>query len=134
MATTFDSVCAGDSIDGPRVAVSRNVMRLCCEASSDNPLKLDDACMKSRAGFGPITRMITEWAYPAGATHRRLETRWIKPVQPGDTIQPSGIVRAKQSTGKSRWVLIELQVKNQRGEKVATGEARVEFPMDLFCQ
>jgi 3-hydroxybutyryl-CoA dehydratase len=25
-------------------------------------------------------------------------------------------------------------VKNQAGEKVATGEALVEFPRDLFCQ
>ena len=27
-----------------------------------------------------------------------------------------------------------LDVKNQSGEKVATGEALVEFPRDLFCQ
>jgi hypothetical protein len=30
--------------------------------------------------------------------------------------------------------LIDLVVKNQREEKVATGEALVEFPRDLFCQ
>jgi 3-hydroxybutyryl-CoA dehydratase len=31
-------------------------------------------------------------------------------------------------------VLIDVVVKNQAGEKVATGEALVEFPRDLFCQ
>ena len=57
-----------------------------------------------------------------------------KPVKPGALIQPSGVIKAKQSTAKSRWVRIDVVVKNQHGEKVATGEAMVEFPMDLFCQ
>jgi 3-hydroxybutyryl-CoA dehydratase len=73
--------------------------------------------------------MLTDWAYPAGAIHRRLETRWVKPVRPGDTIRPVGIVKAKQVTQKSRWVLIDVLVKNQSDEKVATGEAMVEFPL-----
>jgi len=78
--------------------------------------------------FGLITRMLTDWAYPAGAIQRRLETRWLKPVKPGDTIQPLGVVKSKQSTQKSRWVLIDVLVRNQRGEHVAAGEAMVEFP------
>jgi acyl dehydratase len=73
--------------------------------------------------------MITDWAYPQGAVHRRLETRWVKPVKPGDTIQPVGIIKAKQVTQKSRWVLIDVLVRNQNDEKVATGEAMVEFPL-----
>jgi acyl dehydratase len=50
-------------------------------------------------------------------------------VRPGDTIQPVGIVKSKQATDKSRWVLIDVMVRNQAGEKVATGEAMVEFPL-----
>jgi acyl dehydratase len=73
--------------------------------------------------------MITDWAYPRGAIHRRLETRWLKPVRPGDTIQPTGTVKSKQATTKSRWVLLDVMVRNQTGEKVATGEAMVEFPI-----
>jgi acyl dehydratase len=149
MTTTFDSLSAGDTIDGPQFAVTRESIRLFCDASLDyNPLHLDDEYMKGSFGktqfggiimhgmnnFGLISRMITDWAYPAGAIHRRLETRWVKPVKPGDLIQPSGMIKAKQSTTKSRWVLIDVVVKNQHGEKVATGEAMVEFPMDLFCQ
>ena len=149
MTVTFDHLKIGDVIDGPVFSVSRESIRLFCDASLDyNPLHLDDDYMKGDFGktnfggiimhgmnnFGLISRMITDWAYPAGALHRRLETRWVKPVKPGDLIQPSGIIKAKQSTAKSRWVLIDLVVKNQHGEKVATGEAMVEFPMDLFCQ
>jgi 3-hydroxybutyryl-CoA dehydratase len=138
MTTTFDSLSAGDVIGGPPFAVTRRSIRLFCDAPlDDTPLLLNDEYVKGspgKANFGPISRMITDWAYPAGAIHRRLETRWVKPVRPGDLIQPSGIIKAKQATEKSRWVLIDVVVRNQHGEKVATGEAMVEFPMDLFCQ
>ena len=145
MTTSFENLNAGDSIDGPKFAVSRESIRLFCDASLDyNPLHLDDDFMKGNFGkthfggiimhgmnnFGLISRMITDWAYPAGAVHRRLETRWVKPVKPGDTIQPTGIVKSKQVTKNSYWVLIDVMVRNQNDEKVATGEAMVEFPHD----
>src|SRR3954466_13616898 len=142
--SAFENLQAGDTIDGPKFAVSRESIRLFCDASLDyNPLHLDDDFMKGNFGkthfggvimhgmnnFGLITRMITDWAYPAGAIHRPPWTRRVKPVKPGDTIQPSGIIKAKQSTEKSRWVLIDVVVKNQDDEKVAVGEAMVEFPL-----
>src|ERR1700730_12654856 len=144
MTTTFESLSAGDTIDGPTFAVSRESIRLFCDASLDyNPLHLDDDYMKGSFGktnfggiimhgmnnFGLITRMITDGAYPPGAIHRRLETRWVKPVMPGDTIQPVGIIKSKQVTQRSRWVLIDVLVRNQNDEKVAIGEAMVEFPL-----
>ena len=143
MTTTFENLGEGDSIEGAKFAVSRESIRLFCDGSLDyNPLHLDDDYMKGSFGktnfggiimhgmnnFGLISQMITDWAYPAGAIHRRLETRWVKPVKPGDTMQPTGIVKSKQATHNSRWVLIDVMVKNQAGEKVATGEAMVEFP------
>ena len=143
MTITFDSLADGDTIEGPTFAVSRESIRLFCDASLDyNPLHLDDDYMKGNFGktnfggiimhgmnnFGLISRMMTDWAYSADAIHRRLETRWVKPVRPGDTIQPTGIVKSKQTTANSRWVLIEVMVRNQNDEKVATGEAMVEFP------
>src|ERR1044072_3030859 len=88
MTTTFDSLSAGDQIDGPKFAVTRESIRLFCDASLDyNPLHLDDEYMKGSFGkthfggiimhgmnnFGLISRMITDWAYPAGAVHRRLD-------------------------------------------------------------
>ena len=145
MTATFEELKTGDAIEGPAFAVSRESIRLFCDASLDyNPLHLDDEFMKGDFGktnfggiimhgmnnFGLIARMITDWAYPAGATHRRLETRWLKPVRPGDTIQPTGIVKSKQTTVNSRWVLIDVVVRNQNDEKVATGEAMVEFPQN----
>lgn len=143
MTTSFENLAVGNTISGPKFVVSRESIRLFCDGSLDyNPLHLDDDYMKNSFGktnfggiimhgmsnFGLITRMLTDWAYPAGAIHRRLETRWLKPVKPGDTIQPMGVVKSKQITQNSRWVLIDVLVRNQKDEHVATGEAMVEFP------
>ena len=144
MSNAFDTLKPGLTIEGTPFSPTRETIRAFCDASLDhNPLHWDDDYMKGDFGrtnfggiimhgmnnFGLITRMLTDWADPAGAIHRRLETRWLKPVKPGDTIQPEGIIKAKQVTQKSRWVLIDVLVKNQNGEKVATGEAMVEFPV-----
>ncbi|MCK7475357.1 MAG: MaoC family dehydratase [Rhodopseudomonas palustris] len=141
--TAFEQVSVGDAIPGPSFTVTRDSIRLFCEASLDyNPLHLDDTYMQGHFGktqfggvimhgmtnFGLITRMITDWCCPLAAIHRRLETRWLKPVRLGDTIAPSGVVTAKHTTAASRWVMIAVTVRNQDGEQVASGEAMVEFP------
>lgn len=143
MSIQFDDITPGYKLEGREFAVSRESIRAFCDASLDyNPLHLDDDYMqgsfgKTRFGgiimhgmnnFGLITSMLTDWAYEAGAIHRRLETRWLAPVKPGDTIRPFGTVKARQVTAKSRWVTIDVEVRNQRDEKVAVGEALVEFP------
>jgi len=143
MTDRYDALEPGSRIEGPSFAVSRESIRLFCDGSLDyNPLHLDDDYMKGSFGktnfggiimhgmnnFGLITRMLTDWAEPMGATHRRLETRWLKPVKPGDTIQPTGTVKHKTKSTRARWVVIDVAVHNQRGEAVAAGEAMVEFP------
>ena len=143
MATEFETLLPGAAIDGAPFAVSRESIRLFCDGSLDyNPLHLDDDYMKSSFGrtqfggvimhgmnnYGLLARMITDSAYPAGALFRRMETRWLMPVKPGDTIRPRASVRARQVTAKSRWVTLDVEVRNQRDEQVATGEALVEFP------
>lgn len=143
MTVMFENLNTGDLIEGPAFNVSRESIRLFCDASLDyNPLHLDDNYMKGNFGktnfggiimhgmnnFGLISRMLTDWAFAAGAVHRRLETRWLKPVKPGDTIRPSGVVKSKQVTEKSRWVIVDVVVNNQINENVAMGEAMVEFP------
>ena len=142
--TTFEALEPGMRIDGAAFPVTRESIRAFCEGSLDfNPLHLDDNYMRGSFGktnfggiimhgmtnFGLMTRMLTDWALPMGAVQRRLETRWLKPVKPGDTIQPVGTIKAKQTTDKSRWVLIDVAMRNQNGDAVATGEAMVEFPI-----
>ena len=143
MTGFFDALTLSTSIDGPSFAVSRESIRQFCEASLDfNPLHLDDDYMQGNFGrtnfggiimhgmnnFGLITRMLTGWAYENGGIHRRLETRWLAPVKPGDCIRPRGKVTAKQVTAKSRWITVAVEVRNQHDEIVASGEALLEFP------
>jgi 3-hydroxybutyryl-CoA dehydratase len=145
MSDMYEEIRAGESIEGPRFAVTRETIREFCDASLDyNPLHLDDEYMKGSFGgteyggiimhgmtnFGLITRMLTDWLYERGGVHRRLETRWRAPVRPGDTIRPRARVAHKKITHKSRWLLLEVEVRNQRDELVATGEAMAEFPRD----
>jgi 3-hydroxybutyryl-CoA dehydratase len=145
MTDVFAIIQPGRRIEGARFEVTRETIRAFCDGSLDyNPLHLDDEYMKGSFGktqfggvimhgmtnFGLLSRMLTDWAYEAGAIHRRLETRWRAPVRPGDTIHPRATIKAKQETAKSRWVLLDVEMTNQRGETVATGEAMVEFPLE----
>ena len=143
MTPTTELPRAGDKIEGAAFSPTRESIREFCEASLDfNPLHLDDDYMKESFGktqfggiimhgmnnFGVISRMLTEWLEPIGGVQRRLETSWKSPVRPGDTITPRAVVASVRETRLSRWATLDVQVLNQRGETVATGEAMVEFP------
>ncbi|MBN9427085.1 MAG: MaoC family dehydratase [Burkholderiales bacterium] len=134
----------GFQIQGQPFSPTRETIREFCEASLDfNPLHLDDNYMKGSFGktqfggiimhgmtnFGIISRMLTDWLLPIGGIHRRLETRWRVPVKPGDTIRPHGTVSSLKRTDSACYALLDIQVKNQRDEVVATGEAMVELPI-----
>ncbi|NKJ48488.1 phosphate acetyltransferase [Burkholderia sp. SG-MS1] len=146
MTNAFDTLQAGQQIDGTPFSPTRETIREFCEASLDfNPLHLDDEYMKGSFGrtsfggiimhgmnnFGVITKMLTDWLYPRGGVQRRLETRWKAPVKPGDTITPTATITVVQVTKKGRWATLDVQVSNQRGETIAVGEAMVEFPAVL---
>jgi acyl dehydratase len=143
MTQAFDSLAIGQKIEGAPFSPTRESIRAFCEASLDyNPLHLDDNYMQGDFGrtnfggiimhgmnnFGVITRMLTDWLYERGGGQRRLETRWKAPVKPGDTNTPLAVITATRKTEQSRWATLDVQVLNQRGETVASGEAMVEFP------
>lgn len=139
----FNAITAGDQFTGPDFTVSRDTIKRFAEASLDfNPLhfdddymggnfgktKFDDVIMHGMNNFALITRTLTDWLIPRGGYHRRLETKWVKPVTPGDTITPNVIVTDKVMTDGSRWVMLDVRVANQHDQTVATGQAMAEFP------
>ncbi len=139
----YDKIGSGEEFKGAAFEVSRETIRDFAEGSLDfNPLHLDDNYMHGQFGktkfkgvimhgmsnFGLLTRMLTDWLGPRGGVHRRMETRWLAPVYPGDTITPMGKVKQKNVTAKSRWMLIDVEMRNQKGELIAAGEAMAEFP------
>ena len=139
----FSALAEGEIIKGHPFTVSRDTIARFAEASLDfNPLHFDADYMTKDFGktnfggvimhgmqnFALIARTLNDWLIPRGGYHRRLETRWLKPVKPGDTITPTATVASKQTTEKGRWVLFDVEVTNQRGEIVAAGQAMAEFP------
>ncbi len=140
---SFEKLSIGQEIVGTPFSPTRESIRDFCEASLDfNPLHLDDEYMKGDFGrtnfggiimhgmnnFGVITKMLTDWLFEQNAVQRRLETRWKSPVKPGDTITPKGRITSLKKTANSRWVCLDVEVRNQRDEVVAIGEAMAEFP------
>ncbi|MGB3070268.1 MAG: MaoC family dehydratase [Ottowia sp.] len=140
---SFEQLSIGQEIVGTPFSPTRETIRDFCEASLDfNPLHLDDDYMKGDFGktnfggiimhgmnnFGVITKMLTDWLHEQNAVQRRLETRWKSPVKPGDTITPRGRITSLKKTSNSRWACLDVEVRNQRNEVVAVGEAMAEFP------
>ncbi|ANK79800.1 MAG: phosphate acetyltransferase [Rhizobiales bacterium NRL2] len=139
----FDKVTTGEVIHGRAFTVTTETIQDFGDASLDyNPLHFDPEWMKendfggTRFGtvimhgmqnFALITRTLTDWLIPRGGYHRRLETRWIKPVKLGDTITPEATVSRKNPTDGGNWVQFDVVVRNQHGEPVATGQALAEF-------
>lgn len=139
----YEEIEIGHVIDGPSIDVTNDMIREFAEASFDfNALHLDDKFMGREFGktrfegviahgmmtFSLMTRMMTDWLWPRGGIHRRLETRWLKPVYHGDTITFGATVSKKLKTSKGQWILFRLEVKNQKGDLVAKGESMAESP------
>ena len=76
--------------------------------------------------FSFMTSVVTNWCAPSGGFVSGLESKFLRPVRPGDTITCTGVVSEKhpRQSGKS-FVVIELTAENQRGDKVAVASARV---------
>ena len=102
----FEEIQVGQIIDGRPMEISRETIREFAEASLDfNPLHLDSEYMAGQefgktkfkqviahgmTNFALITRMMTDWLWPQGGIHRRLETRWLKPRIFGRHGHPEG--------------------------------------------
>jgi 3-hydroxybutyryl-CoA dehydratase len=144
-STIFEEIQIGQVIEGRSMAITKDTIREFAEASLDfNPLHLDSDYMAKQefgktkfnqviahgmTNFFLITRMMTDWLWPRQGIHRRLETRWLKPVYSGDTVFPKAIVTQKLTSEKNQWVLFNIEVRNQQGILVSNGEAMAEFPV-----
>ena len=140
----YDDIAVGYAFDGPRIEVTREMIKEFAMASFDNnPLHWDDDFIAGTAfaggkkfdtviGHGLMTysfmvRAMTDWLWPDNGNHRRLETRFRNPVYPGDTVQVHVEVRDKRETRKGKWLVCDVTVTNQNDEVVATGDALAEI-------
>jgi len=79
--------------------------------------------------FSFMTSVVTNWCAPSGGFVSGLESRFLRPVRPGDTITCRGVVSEKhpRQPGES-FVVVELSAENQHGQTVAVATARVRLP------
>ena len=141
---TYDEIAIGHRVDGPRVDVTREMIKEFALASFDNnPLHWDDDYIAETTfangkkfdtviGHGLMTyslmvRAMTDWLWPDNGNHRRMETRFKSPVYPGDTIRVGVEVVDKRQTRKGKWLVCAVTVENQRGQVVATGDVLAEI-------
>ena len=79
--------------------------------------------------FSFMTSVVTDWCYSSGGFISRLESKFVQPVRPGDTITCTGVVTEKHPRRKTKsFVVVELSAENQRGETVAVAKANVILP------
>ncbi len=73
--------------------------------------------------------MVTDWIYPVGGHLRAMESKFTRPVLPGDTVTSTGEVIEIHYSGKQpAFAVLALTSVNQRGETVAASKAEVTLP------
>jgi acyl dehydratase len=74
-----------------------------------------------------LTRAITDWIGPRGWLHR-LTVRQTAPTFEGDSMRFGGRVAEKSASADDPWLRCELEVTNQDGQTVITGQCTVTLP------
>ena len=144
MATvTFDSVVLDMELPEIVKEVDQKVITQNAAASLDyNPIHINPAWAKKvnllgkgttiahgMCTFSFMTSVVTDWCYPSGAFISGLESKFIEPVRPGDTITCKGVVSEKHPRQKGKsFVVIDLWAENQNGVKVGVAKAKVVLP------
>jgi 3-hydroxybutyryl-CoA dehydratase len=139
----FDSVELGTRLPEIVRCVDQKVITKNAVASLDyNPIHVDPVWAKKVNLLGRGTTIahgmctmsfvasaITDWCYASGGFITRMETKFIEPVRPGDTITCKGVVTELHPRNKGRgFVVLELLAENQKGVKVLVGKANVRLP------
>jgi 3-hydroxybutyryl-CoA dehydratase len=139
----FDSVELGTKLPEIVRYVDQKVITKNAVASLDyNPIHVDPVWAKkiNLLGHGTtiahgmctmsfMTSTITDWCYASGGFISRMETKFIEPVRPGDTITCKGVVTELHPRQEgSSFVVLELSAQNHRGVKVLVGKANVRLP------
>ena len=146
MATvSFDKVKLDMELPGLVRNVDQKVITRNAAASLDyNPIHVNPAWAKKvnllgegttiahgMCTFSFMTSVVRDWCYSSGAFISKLESKFIEPVRPGDTVTCKGVVSEKHPRKKGKsFVVIDLWAENQRGMKVAVGKAHVILPED----
>ncbi len=78
-----------------------------------------------------LASTVADWCYAGGGFISRMESKFVAPVRPGDTVRCSGevIELHPRDNGRS-FVVVELIAENDREETVAWAKASVRLPSE----
>ncbi len=141
-ALTFESVELNSRLPGNIREIGQRVITRNAVASLDyNPIHVNPAWAKKVNLLGQGTTIahgmctmsfmvstVTDWCYADGGFISRIQSKFVAPVRPGDTITCSGEVTElhPRDDGKS-FVVVELLAKNDSDVTVAWAKANVRL-------
>lgn len=141
---TFESVKLGDTLPHVQRKVDQETFWRYAVGSLDyNPVHSNPDWVKEAKVFGIpstvghgamtmslLTTVVCNWAFPVGGWIKSLDSKFVQPVLPGDTLTFGGTVtEIHPGRGKNKnYVVVELTGDNQKGEKIAVGRAEVILP------
>ena len=140
---TFETVNLGDGLPVIKRHVDQEAIWKYAVASLDyNPVHCHPDWVKTAQVFGIsstvahgmmtmsfMASVLTDWAYPVGGWVKSVESKFVRPVLPGDTITCGGVVSEKHpGRGDNNFVVVDLYADNQDGARVAVGKAEVILP------
>ena len=73
-----------------------------------------------------MVSVVTDWCYSQGGRLLHIDSKFIVPVRPGDTITCEGeVVSLHPRVNTQEFVTVKLTAKSQTGELVAVADAKV---------
>ncbi len=136
--TNSTIVNQGDSLPEVVRQVTQRDINLYAEASGDfNPIHINEAFAAQTPLGGTIAHGMLILAYVSEMMTRAFGQSWLSggklavrfkmPARPKDTITVKGKVESVQVKDSSSLVTCSIEVSNQRGETVISGEASVKL-------
>jgi 3-oxoacyl-[acyl-carrier protein] reductase len=130
----FESIKVGDSAEIEHIILQTEVDAFAALSGDFNPLHVDASFAKTTSFKKPVVHGMLSASFISTMIGMKLPGRgalwssqtleFLRPVYVGDRLQIQAIV--KQKSGATRTLVLETNVKNQRGESVVTGTARVK--------
>ncbi len=130
MPASLDTLPKGHQLPASSFAVSPEWVRDYIEATEDEATPALGLGLVPPMALAALTirALLQSAALPAGALHAGQELAFLRPVRVGERLSASAAVAGR---GERRgWLLmtVDLSVRDERGDPVMTGRARVTMP------